>query len=403
MPLREPEIVPRRRAVFMGRVQEVNIGRRKRVLTENQTSHRRLCRFVIGLMALCVALMTGAPSRVCAQDVGSAKQTTPLASGSTDSPDSSPRQFRIVAMVASTDLGALLDITLDPLIPNFDETSIVSIEQTEGEDVWNVTGAWKADYSSSGSGGAWHASIQAFDTGEHPLPEFLVSFRTRNGSIESATAGGDASIEIASVIAQSEDSEQLRDLKPIHTFPGQGFPWLALAGGLLAAGALAFIFWKLAGRGKIGDEDIEPEPELPPGVWAMREIDRRSVLSVNASGPAKEIATLSSDVIRMYLTRRYGFSVLDMTTGECLGVLRDWEPREEIRTAVKRFLEECDFVKFTKFEYTRERWPGLWVSARDIVQASTPSEELDEGANGAGGAIPPKRAESDSVGATSGR
>lgn len=387
----------------MGRVQEVKIENQKRVLTENHTSARRLGRFVIGLLVFGIASIIGAPSLVCAQDGSPAEQSSVLAP---DSADSTPKRFRIVAATAGVDLGALLDITLEPLNPNFDETSIVSIELTEGADVWNVTGAWKADYSSSTRRGAWHASIQAFDVGEHPLPEFLVNFRTRTGAIESATAGGEADIEIASVIAQSEDADRLRDLKPIHTFPRRGFPWLALAGGLLAAGAFAFIFWKLAGRGKIGDEDVAPEPELPPGVWAMREIDRRSVLPVNASGPAKEIATLSSDVIRMYLTRRYGFSVLDMTTGECLSVLRDWESSEDIRTAVKNFLEECDFVKFTKFEYSRERWPGLWVSARAIVQASTPPEEWDEETSDANGAgepggrdSPGAQAARDSVGA----
>ena len=57
---------------------------------------------------------------------------------------------------------------------------------------------------------------------------------------------------------------------------------------------------------------------------------------------------------------------------------------EEVLRWIKDFLEECDTIKFTTFDPSRERWRTVWHDARLIVKMTTPESEL--AVHGAGAA-----------------
>ena len=125
------------------------------------------------------------------------------------------------------------------------------------------------------------------------------------------------------------------------------------------------------------------EPQLPPGLWALRELDLRSQLPVCQTGPAKAIFTLVSEVIRLYIGRRYGIAAIEMTTLETLQALHPVVQGDEVLRWLQQFLEECDMVKFTRQEPPRGRWVAIWDDARLIVKLTTSNEEL----GGAGGMV----------------
>jgi hypothetical protein len=93
-------------------------------------------------------------------------------------------------------------------------------------------------------------------------------------------------------------------------------------------------------------------------------------------------------VIRIYLGRRYDFPAMDMTSYECIVALKQKQDENtgrihgdgpaETTERIRRFLDECDFAKFTKFSLPPDRWTGLWDDAVAIVKHTTPPEEFEE-------------------------
>ena len=68
------------------------------------------------------------------------------------------------------------------------------------------------------------------------------------------------------------------------------------------------------------------------------------------TGPAKPIFTHVSEVIRIYLERRYKIPAIDMTTLECLHALQRSGLDSEVMRWLKEFFDQCDMVKFTKID-----------------------------------------------------
>jgi hypothetical protein len=175
------------------------------------------------------------------------------------------------------------------------------------------------------------------------------------------------------VLGVKDDEEtDLVGMRPLYLFPQRRW-WIAAAtlAGLFAT-LLAVWYWR---RMRRGGAMPQADPELPPGAWALREIQRRRVLPVCATGPAKAVYTEASDLLRHYLLRRYGIDAPDMTTYECMRALAIHDLEGTAAPGIRRFLDECDMVKFSKFEPDQERWDRLWDELRGIVEQTTPADE----------------------------
>ncbi|MBL9028660.1 MAG: hypothetical protein JNL21_41090 [Myxococcales bacterium] len=114
-----------------------------------------------------------------------------------------------------------------------------------------------------------------------------------------------------------------------------------------------------------------------PWEEALSELEeiRRSPLLVE--GPYAELYDRASDVVRKYLGARYGFSGLgfeglDTTTDEMLTLLKRVRPQVPSLDVVRKFLEECDLVKFARVEPSRFACGDALQMAEDIVRATTP-------------------------------
>jgi hypothetical protein len=84
-----------------------------------------------------------------------------------------------------------------------------------------------------------------------------------------------------------------------------------------------------------------------------------------------------SEVMRLYLERRYGVPAIDLTTSECLRMLQAKAIDGEALGWLRQFLDACDLVKFSRYEAPRERWATIWNDAKSIVQRTTPPEEFN--------------------------
>jgi hypothetical protein len=263
-----------------------------------------------------------------------------------------------------------------------------------------VDGSWKRDFrpQPDGAPGLWFVQMRPFDTGAVPFPALRVTYRDAQDvphTVEvPAGALPVASVRPPAVQGAPPPDDELLPLRGPAAIPREyDTLWQALLVAAIVVAAAVILARYLAGR-RVAPA-APAEPQLPPGLWALREIDRRSQLPVCQTGPAKAIMTQVSEVVRIYIQRRYGVAAMDMTTLETLQALQPILQGHEVLRWLQQFLEECDLAKFTCIEPPRGRWLAIWDDARLIVKLTTSHEEL--GGEAPASSAPPPSAPSEAA------
>jgi hypothetical protein len=92
-----------------------------------------------------------------------------------------------------------------------------------------------------------------------------------------------------------------------------------------------------------------PAPPLPADQWALRELDRIERTLLPPHGEAEVYYTQLSQVIRRYLTERFGLHALEQTTVEFLEEVRLLpQLNAEQQATLREFFERCDLAKFAR-------------------------------------------------------
>lgn len=255
-------------------------------------------------------------------------------------------------------------------------SKVQSVTFVDVNEDWEIVADWARDWRTEEDGrpGPWHATVKPFATGVLPLPPIQISYHTEEGGIRQARLTS-VTLTVESVLAETDPLE-LTELRPPAPVPVD-YGWVAWAiGGAVVGALIALLVWLLWRR---RTRVVPVEPPLPPGLWALRELERRSRMPICQTGPARPIFSMVSEVVREYLHLRYGVPALDMTTRECLAALETAGVDERMLDWIRRFLDECDLVKFSRYESPRERWATIWNDAKLIVQRTTPPTELQDG------------------------
>lgn len=146
-------------------------------------------------------------------------------------------------------------------------------------------------------------------------------------------------------------SMEIFDIKPIEKAPfvisdyflSIGLPILGIALIVL----MVYLFRRFY-RPKEKLEEIDPELLLPPHEVALKALDSIKQETLWQQGRYKEFYTRLTDVVRVYMSRRFGFSAMEMTTLEILPILKKMPETAELYQSMKELLELSDFVKFAK-------------------------------------------------------
>lgn len=144
---------------------------------------------------------------------------------------------------------------------------------------------------------------------------------------------------------------QLNDIKPIQKLPFSwkdflDFLWIPVIVLLLLAivGAIIYFIIRKNKKGYF----FTPPPVLPPHVRAMKSLDKIKTEKIWQQERYKEFYTQLTDVLRRYISERYGVNSLEMTTGEILSTMRTKSEEDSVYENLKQVLVIADLVKFAK-------------------------------------------------------
>jgi hypothetical protein len=149
-------------------------------------------------------------------------------------------------------------------------------------------------------------------------------------------------------------SNQIADIKTVMDPP---FNWKALwriiliIHLILLIGILIFILIRKLIQKKPIFESATPEPELPPHVLALAQLDRIRNEKAWQQNRTKQFHTDITDVLRVYIEKVYNVPCMEMTSEEIISNLHHLKfENKQVFNALMQILKLADLVKFAKWD-----------------------------------------------------
>lgn len=155
-------------------------------------------------------------------------------------------------------------------------------------------------------------------------------------------------------------TNDIRPLKPPVAVPNPWF-WVFLTVGILLALAIIGALIALWLRAKARRPAVPP---VPPHVRAREKLDAALLLI----GDPRAFCIAVSDAVRAYLEERFNLRAPERTTEEFLRDLQKTSVlTSEQKLSLANFLEQCDLVKFARFEPPESSLREMHESALRLV------------------------------------
>lgn len=190
--------------------------------------------------------------------------------------------------------------------------------------------------------------VQVFDSGFYRLPPFV--YLTANDSVTSN------SVELTVYPVAVGDNETISDYKDITDPSDKSFwdwmpDWLYELWWLwiVILAGIAVIIWLSSKYRRTGKFISLPEkPQPKPWTIALQRLERLKAKNLWENGMEKEYFTELTDIIRDYLSARFGINAMEMTSRQIMETLASQPDVKNQRAYIRKILDMSDFVKFAK-------------------------------------------------------
>jgi hypothetical protein len=185
----------------------------------------------------------------------------------------------------------------------------------------------------------------AFALDEVAVPAVAVGYKLPGGQAGSA-ASQTISLKVETLLPKGDEGKKPADIRPPVSIPVSVLFWVAV--GLGVAVLAGLVVW-LVKRRRPGTAKAEPAvPVVPPDVEARLALEGLTASGLAQQERFKEFYVTLVEIAKRYLERRLEGPVLEMTSHEVVGFLRDHAHCQDLAPAVRDLTNTADFVKFAK-------------------------------------------------------
>ncbi|MCX6270111.1 MAG: hypothetical protein NTU44_02630 [Bacteroidetes bacterium] len=190
--------------------------------------------------------------------------------------------------------------------------------------------------------------ITSFDTGFHKIP--VIPFYTKGvgDSLQLLAATSELFLTVNTIPVDT--TKVFKDIKGVMSPPlsfWEVFRWVLL--GLVVAGIAFGIWYYLKKRRQNQPVFVLPsKPPVPPYIIALEELEKLRQSKLWQTGKVKEYHTQLTDILRVYLEKKYQILAMEMTTWEIMESMRSYQVNPEAKRLLQEVLELADLVKFAK-------------------------------------------------------
>jgi len=172
----------------------------------------------------------------------------------------------------------------------------------------------------------------------------------------------------------------INDIKPVEEVPFNLLDWLpdywwAWLLGLLLIGGGIWAYFKYF---KKGINPLKPiKKRLPPYEEAMINLQNLKAAQLWQQGQEKEYFTGLTDILRMYIDRRFGINAVEMTSSQIIDTLKRNDETRAVNEQLEMILEVADIVKFANARPLADDNEVAFQRAVNFVEATRPVVPAD--------------------------
>ncbi len=179
-------------------------------------------------------------------------------------------------------------------------------------------------------------------------------------------------------VSQMKD---IHDIKPVEAVPFNLFDWLPdywwawLLALLLIAGGI----WAYRKYYKKGINPLKPSRKrLPPYEEAMINLKNLKAAQLWQQGREKDYFTGLTDILRVYIDRRFDINAVEMTSSQIIDTLKRNEETKAVNEQLEMILEVADIVKFANARPLADDNEVAYQRAVNFVEATRPVEQPEK-------------------------
>ena len=222
--------------------------------------------------------------------------------------------------------------------------------------------------------------IAPFLEGEYELPPIELRRLAPDGT-EDTLIFDPLRLEVKTMPVDTATFE-IHDIKGQVRYPvtfAEVFPWVLLYW-VVAVIVILIVCLVMIRRRKSDPEYVRKDPAH---IVALRQLDSYRGSSLWAPEKQKAFYSGVTDTLRAYMSERFGFGAMEMTTAEIFDEMKGKDAPEKVVSEVKDLFERADFVKFAKYVASDdENAAALPVAVRFVTetyQAEVENEVKDGG------------------------
>lgn len=172
--------------------------------------------------------------------------------------------------------------------------------------------------------------------------------------------------------------KDIHDIKPVEDVPFNLLDWLPdywwawLLGLLLMAGGI----WAYRKYYKKGINPLRPgKKRLPPYEEAMINLQNLKAAQLWQQGKEKEYFTGLTDILRVYIDRRFHINAVEMTSSQIIETLKRNDETRAVNEQLEMILEVADIVKFANARPLADDNEVAYRRAVNFVEETRPVEQ----------------------------
>ncbi len=222
--------------------------------------------------------------------------------------------------------------------------------------------------------------VTAWKDGFFPIPPLDFLYISNKDTLQLETRA--LLLQVGGVDVNME--EGYRDIKPIWHIPAglrQFLPYIIAT--LLLAG-IVYWFWRRSKKQKPerAVEKLAYDPGVPAHIAAISGLETLRRKKLWQKTGVKQHHSELTNIIRIYISRRFQLQAMEMTTAEILEAFSELNPDREALHILKDTLQLADLVKFAKYRPGEESHENAIEQALKLIQLTMPVNGDKQETNG---------------------
>lgn len=191
-------------------------------------------------------------------------------------------------------------------------------------------------------------TITAWEGGFFPVPPLSFMLISQQDTIVAVSKA--MLLEVVDIEINQE--EDIKDIKHILGLPLSWAELLPYVLGVLLLVLSAWALYRYFSRRKKPQlkDTVWTKPDIPAHIAAMSALESLKSKNLWQTGKVKLFHSELTDILRMYLEKRYGVRAPEMTTTEILTDIGAYLPKKQLIDELRTIMEIADLVKFAKYQ-----------------------------------------------------